>query len=1132
MESSITPSAKKRSLNSPPSELSSPEASSQLPTEKNMESSPNTESDGEFDSKFNREVKTFVGEKLSTETLRQLEDVSGGNIERAINMYFDRSWKTAVSKKRKVFHQSSVLVAGPSVVGPSIAGSNITKLPENDIPSKMFIGQLGVAGWATKSGSKLISYGDNVRIERSKMRFGETILPSAGAKSKGKASAGESSQQGASSAGKSTLLKSRKTQDIIVRFTNSKGDEIGRLPQDDASFVSTLIDQRIAYFEGICIYAPEKIHTNDTINLQLCCYLLKESFVNSSFRPADTNRGAGFFVAQENQDEKVLRLRQVALVKLFQRMSLEPKFTNAVTQKHKAAGILQAAEIAERHEIKNLNKPKNPLKATTVGAIDEFDEGDGSNEPEKEELLEEDQLSALYEKAQSFNSDTPEAEPANTFKLDLRRYQKQALHWFLSKEKSTDNRMNESMHPLWEEYAWPNEEEAHARAIRDLGQDSFYLNPYSGELSLKFPKQEHNCLGGILADEMGLGKTIEMLSLIHTHYPDPPGPSLRPTNSFDILQRQSDEVIPALFLTLVVAPTSLLAQWEEEARDASESGTLKTLVYYGQCKRELQAFYKASIVENRPSLVITSYGTVLGDFLQLVDSGRKRGTSGGLFSMNFFRIILDEAHHIKNRLNKTAKACYELSADHRWALTGTPIVNRLEDLFSLVRFLRVEPWSNFSFWKTFITVPFEEKDFLRALDVVQTVLEPLVLRRTKDMKTPDGEPLVPLPKKTTNIVHVKLSKAELDVYKHIEARARSDLDRSIEMGTVLKSYTNIFAHVLRLRQACCHPILIRKQEIVNDEIMAEAEHDAAKGFSDDMDLNALIDRYSVQETEASPNIYGANALKEIRDNVDNECPICLSDPMVEQTVTGCLHAACKGCWMQLIEAAKAKEELPKCATCRETINERDLFEVIRNELAPVEEGQPGSSKEQAGINLRRINARSSAKIELLIEKLVETQGTDPGRKSCVFSQFTTFLDLIEKELQRRRIKSHRFDGSMSQAKRAEVVQAFKADKSIHVFLLSLRAGGVGLNLTSASQVFMMDPWWSFAVEAQAIDRVHRMGQVSDVTVHRFIVEGSVEERIVHTVQERKKFIATSLGMMNDDEKKKARMEDIRILLGR
>jgi len=440
-----------------------------------------------------------------------------------MHRYFDGSWEAAAPKKRKVFHDMSVSAA--------ITGTGSSKLPKN-IPSRIFFGQFGADGWATRSGTKLLSFGDVVRIERQRMRLGDTI-PSAGGKSKGKALVTDSSQQGGTMGSKSTPLRQRKTQDIVVRFTNSKGEEIGRLSQDTASFVSTLIDQRIACFEGVCIHAAEKIRTNDTIDLQISCYLLKESFENSSFRPADTNRVADIFAAKETQDERVLRLRQVALVKLFQRMNLEPKSTNLVTQKHKAAGILQAAEIAEQHEITNISTASKARKTITIDAVDESGDEENPSVEEEGKELEEDQLNALYrlshlqtyfrtkllicficlEKAQSFNSDTPEAEPADTFAMSLRRYQKQALHWFLSKEKSTDNRVNESIHPLWEEYQWPNTEEDHKKVIRDLGQDNFYVNLYSGELSLKFPKQEQNCLGGILADEMGLGKTSELPAL-------------------------------------------------------------------------------------------------------------------------------------------------------------------------------------------------------------------------------------------------------------------------------------------------------------------------------------------------------------------------------------------------------------------------------------------------------------------------------------------------------------------------------------------------------------------------------------------------------------------------------------------
>jgi DNA repair protein RAD5 len=360
------------------------------------------------------------------------------------------------------------------------------------------------------------------------------------------------------------------------------------------------------------------------------------------------------------------------------------------------------------------------------------------DEEEDGQVLEQDQLDALYRKAQSFDFNTPEAEPADTFAMSLRPYQKQALHWMMKKEKDERTNREPSMHPLWEEYEWPLKDADDCDVPQYDGQSKFYVNPYSGELSLDFPVQDQHCLGGILADEMGLGKTIQMLALIHTHRPEA---TARPKPAGLMTQRFSSAPPAAPRTTLVVAPMSLLSQWHSEAEKASKEGTLRAMVYYGSDKL---ANLRAVCCENgalAPDVIITSYGVVLSEFSQLGNGARRATDSvGGLFSVRFFRVILDEAHNIKNRQSKTARACYEIAADHRWLLTGTPIVNRLEDLFSLVRFLKVEPWNNFSFWRTFITVPFESKNFVRALDVVQTVLEPLVLRRTKDMKTPDGEP--------------------------------------------------------------------------------------------------------------------------------------------------------------------------------------------------------------------------------------------------------------------------------------------------------------------------------------------------------------------------------------------------------
>jgi DNA repair protein RAD5 len=904
-----------------------------------------------------------------------------------------------------------------------------------------------------------------------------------------------------------------KNQDSLVRFTNEKGEEVGRLENDSAAWIAPLMDQKVCTFEGTVVYTPDRIRTGDTVYLQLRGYLLRSAFDKRKFTKPEDNREVSLFEEKETSDERDLRMRQIGMVKLFEQINLHPTRENETTEKHKRQGLLRAAESEEKKE----KKPK--VEGGAQAKIQSGTQVDPTSSPPNEEAeegeeLEQDQLDSLYKKAQSFDFNTPTLQPADTFRMDLRKYQKQALFWMVSKEKdeSLDGK-EDSMHPLWEEYQWPTQdaENQPLPAIED--QTMFYVNPYSGELSLEFPRQEQNCLGGILADEMGLGKTIEMLSLIHTHRTEIPTDE---TSSHQMalprLQKNSAAVEPAPYTTLVVAPMSLLAQWQSEAEKASKDGTLKVMVYYGAEKAvNLQKLCCASNAVNAPNVIITSYGTVLSEFNQVAAQDGNRGSHGGIFSLDYFRIILDEAHYIKNRQSKTAKACYELYARHRWVLTGTPIVNRLEDLFSLVRFLQVEPWSNFSFWKTFITVPFESGDFIRALDVVQTVLEPLVLRRTKDMKTPDGEMLVPLPPRTIDVERIVLSQDERDVYDHIFTRAKSVFAANAEAGTLLKSFTTIFAQILRLRQSCCHPILTRKANIIADEEDASLASDLANGLADDMDLGSLIERFTA-EGDQDVNKFGAHVLKQIQDEAEAECPICSEEPMIEQAVTGCWHSACKECLLNYINHQRDKNEVPRCFNCREPINARDVFEVVRHDhvepeshhaFKPEDSGPPATQTPR--ISLRRIGLSGSAKTQALLTHLKNIRREEKTAKSVVFSQFTSFLDLIEPALTRDHIPFLRFDGSLSQKARAQILVEFTASPKPYVLLLSLRAGGVGLNLTCARNVFMMDPWWSFAVEAQAIDRVHRMGQEKAVRVVRFVVEGSIEEKMLR-IQDRKKFM--------------------------
>lgn len=1091
---------------------------------------------------FDAETFTAVtGADLPHQGIEDLQNRFGSNTEQAINAFFDGSWKMPgmvqntgeESPFSKDYDQkfASKLQNNVSRKKPGINGSS-PKAPSpppkppalDSMPSKRYIGALGVAGWTTRSGTGLLKPDDIVTIERSKQQQ----PPKTGRGGKPK-----------------QLI--RKNADVVVRFTDAKGSELGRLEQETATWISTLIDQKVCHFEGHCIFAPERLRTNDTVYLQLRCYMLKQAFEASNYiKPLENNRQTGIFEAKETQDERDLRLRQIGLVKLFSEINLQPSKVNETTAKHKREGILQAAEMAEQYE--NANKAGGSGKSTPAQPGSSPPSAE-ENEKEEGEELEQDQLDTLYKKAQSFDFNTPVAEPAETFAMDLRKYQKQALYWMLGKETSQSNSSHkqQSMHPLWEEYRWPVKD-AEDKSLPEVnGVEAFYVNPYSGELSLEFPVQEQNCLGGILADEMGLGKTIEMLSLVHTHAsPEQQaamqggskanGSGMDSVNSLPRLPKASStSVEPAPATTLVVAPMSLLAQWASEAEKASKNSSLKVLVYYGSEKSaNLQTLCCAANSASAPNLIITSYGVVLSEFNAVASSfAGNRGMSGGLFSLEFFRIILDEAHMIKNRQSKTAKACYELAAIHRWVLTGTPIVNRLEDLFSLVRFLRVEPWANFSFWKTFITAPFEKGEFVRALDVVQTVLEPLVLRRTKDMRTPEGEALVPLPEKRIEIEKVELSVPEREVYSHIFARAKRSFQANVEAGTLMKSYTTIFAQILRLRQSCCHPILTRNKNIVAEEEDAANAVDIANGLADDMDLSSLLERFQAEEGEQDASKFGANVLKQIQEEAEMECPICSEEPMVEQAVTGCWHSACKGCLLDYIEHETKKGEVPRCFNCREPINARDVFEVVRHEdeeeegerlmgalmdvdvdaegeeelYASSQKQKTEDKKEKKGtrISLRRVNQLSSAKINTLLTQLKKLKKAEPNTKCVIFSQFTSFLDLLNPALKNAGIAHLRFDGSMSQKERTTTLATFNTRPRFTVLLLSLRAGGVGLNLTCAKRVFMMDPWWSFAVEAQAIDRVHRMGQTEAVHVTRFVVEGSIEEKMLR-VQERKKFM--------------------------
>jgi DNA repair protein RAD16 len=175
--------------------------------------------------------------------------------------------------------------------------------------------------------------------------------------------------------------------------------------------------------------------------------------------------------------------------------------------------------------------------------------------------------------------------------------------------------------------------------------------------------------------------------------------------------------------------------------------------------------------------------------------------------------------------------------------------------------------------------------------------------------------------------------------------------------------------------------------------------------------------------------------------------------------------------------------------------------------------------------------RSSTKLEALLQRIHTDRTADPGSKCIIFSQFVSFLDLIQHRLALAGIRAVRLDGRMSAKARGRVIDAFKSDPGITAFCISLKAGGVALNLTEANRAYILDSWWNPAAELQAMDRTHRVGQHRSIQVVRFVVPGTIEEKVV-ALQEKKRLVFQAT--VGQDNKSLARLteQDMRYLFSR
>ncbi|KAJ9154191.1 hypothetical protein P3X46_027553 [Hevea brasiliensis] len=829
----------------------------------------------------------------------------------------------------------------------------------------------------------------------------------------------------------------------IVRFSTKRYGEIGRLPMEWGKCVVPLVNSTKVKVLGRCIAAPPSLHIMQEIMLYVSFYIH-----NSIFTELD--KSTWRLETTSNIDSTVyplLTLFKLLKIKPYQKAEFTPGELNSRKRSLNLEGEEEAAAML------SLTKRRKVCQQYPEQNKDE-------------QAISESSLNKLVGAADIYNLE--EMEPPSSLICKLKPYQKQALYWMSEAERGLDaEKAAKTLHPCWAAYR-----------ICDERASSIYLNIFSGEATTQFPTATQMARGGILADAMGLGKTVMTIALILART------GKGSTESQESTSNKKEKTWPkAKGGTLVVCPMALLGQWKDELETHAETESISIFVHYGGDRT------KDSRVISGYDVVLTTYGVLTASY--------KSDLENSIFHrVEWYRVVLDEAHTIKSWKTIAAQAAFALSSHCRWCLTGTPLQNNLEDLYSLLCFLHVEPWCNWAWWNKLIQRPYENGD-PRGLKLIKAILRPLMLRRTKDTKDKAGRPILVLPPTDIQIIECEHSEAEHDFYDALFRRSKVQFDQFVAQGKVLHNYASILELLLRLRQCCNHPFLVMSR--------ADSQQYA--------DLSKLTRRFLETNANSAPpgqtgptRAYIEEVVKGIRQGENTECPICMEyadDPVL----TPCAHRMCRECILSSWRAPTTG----LCPICRTLLKKTELI------TCPTED--------KFRVDVEK-NWKESSKVSKLLECLERIRRSSSGEKSIVFSQWTSFLDLLEIPLRRRRIGFLRFDGKLVQKQRERVLKEFNETEEKTVLLMSLKAGGVGLNLTAASNVFLMDPWWNPAVEEQAIMRIHRIGQKRTVTVRRFIVKDTVEERLQQVQAKKQRMIA---GALTDEEVRSARIEELKML---
>ncbi|KAF7872861.1 uncharacterized protein EAF02_008932 [Botrytis sinoallii] len=621
--------------------------------------------------------------------------------------------------------------------------------------------------------------------------------------------------------------------------------------------------------------------------------------------------------------------------------------------------------------------------------------------------------------------------------------------------------------------------------------------------------------GGLLADSMGLGKTVQTLACMVGNPPT------------------EEDKKRGVTATLIVVPSSVISQWLEEIRNHVHEKAFPKVMQYKASMNIPEAVLKDL------DIVVTSYTEVMKQFPFPNRQGREdiarygykkwwknaHDQLGDLHKINWRRVVLDEAHTIKNNSARTSLACQNLKSVYRWCLTGTPLLNRLEDYAMMRRTMKT------------------------------TIL---------------NRPIITLPKPHPVMQQLNFSREERIIYRITENRFRANLNVFLANGTAQRAYGVFFVQLLRLRQCTSHPFMLERT--MRESWTTEDVERLRKELGKFKDSNvAFYEQCKLWVTESEEERAEAIARGEkgaeaipfglskfgesfkfdsALDSLNEEelytritCHLC-SDVPNEPVITNCSHIFCQSCLtnhlhtqMHLSDGDDTFNVCPKCDIIFTNalpykdleIPDDDGMDSGHNQAQESESSSRANKRRKTnndnsrrthGIKSKGLDAldfepftkdntwvtRSdydpkfplipSAKTTALKALLLKGFEEAPDDKVVIYVQFRTLARIIGRMCKAEGWGFLYLTGDASLEHRSKAIKEFRNRDDIQILIAGLKCGGLGLNFPFANRCISLDLWWNHAVEQQAFGRIFRIGQNKETLMTRLVVANSVDMRLL------------------------------------